>query len=71
MSALPADVARCPGFGSDEDGWREGCETCQRRTSPPADPARRWTMFPPPAITFWCQYEIPPDTSPKTGGSEG
>lgn len=33
---LPADVARCPGVG-DEEGWREGCCDCLRRTAPPID----------------------------------
>jgi hypothetical protein len=71
MITLPADVHRCPGSGSDEEGWREGCEACLRRTSPPADPERVWMMQPPAIIAFWCEYEIPPDASPKTGGPEG
>jgi hypothetical protein len=29
---LPADIARCPGVGSDSEGWREGCESCARRS---------------------------------------
>lgn len=33
---LPADVARCPGYQADGE-WREGCEDCMRRTSPPPD----------------------------------
>ena len=44
--SLPSDVARCPGVGDDTDGWREGCEGCQRRTSPASDQA--WWMTPPP-----------------------
>lgn len=59
---LPADVARCHGSGSDAEGWREGCETCQRRTSPPVNPDRVWTMRPPAVIAFFCEYEIPPDS---------
>ena len=57
---LPADVARCPGVGSDADGWREGCETCERRTLPPADPERVWWMTPPEVIAFWCESLIEP-----------
>jgi hypothetical protein len=33
MRSLQNDVARCPGFGA-EGEWREGCETCLRRTAP-------------------------------------
>ena len=48
--SLPSDVARCPGVGDDTDGWREGCEGCQRRTSPASDQA--WWMTPPPIASF-------------------
>ena len=27
---LKNDIARCAGVGSDEEGWREGCEDCGR-----------------------------------------
>lgn len=57
---LLADVARCPGDGSDAEGWREGCETCLRRTSLPASPDRVWLMDPPPVIAFECEYLIEP-----------
>ena len=33
---------RCHGSGSDEEGWREGCEDCLRRTSP----RRSWKSVP-------------------------
>ncbi len=56
--SLPNDVARCPGVGDDVEGWREGCEHCQRRTSPASDQA--WWMTPPPIIAFWCEAEIEP-----------
>ena len=46
---LPADVARCPGFEADGE-WREGCEDCMRRTSPPVDLQRVWMMAPPPIV---------------------
>lgn len=58
---LPNDIARCPGVGSEEDGemhWREGCDTCQRRTSP-AEPTTPW-MEPPSIIVFWCVGLIEP-----------
>ena len=55
MSWLPQDVARCPGVGDDSEGWRDGCETCLRRTS-----LGRVHMEPPPIIAFWCEYLIEP-----------
>jgi hypothetical protein len=58
---LPNDVARCLGVGSEKDGemyWREGCDTCQRRTSP-AGPTTPW-MEPPLIIAFWCVGLIEP-----------
>ena len=51
---LPYDVARCPGVGSDADGWREGCDRCLRRISS----GGRVHMAPPPIIVFWCEYLI-------------
>ena len=57
---LPNDIARCNGVGSDAKGWREGCETCLRRTAP------REGLFsviePPSIIAFWCEYLIEPDS---------
>jgi len=64
MKSLPNDVARCDGSGYQEsDGWdwREGCETCLRRTAPRGD---RVQMIAPPAIiAFECEYLIEPRTS--------
>lgn len=56
---LPNDVARCPGVGSDADGWREGCADCMRRTSPARGD---WVanMAPPPIIALFCEYRIEP-----------
>ena len=52
------DVARCNGVGSDAEGWREGCETCLRRT---ANRAQRVTMMQrPPVIAFECEFLIEP-----------
>jgi hypothetical protein len=59
MTVLPTDVARCHGSGEPGD-WREGCEDCQRRTSPPADPDRVWRMTPPAVIVFECEARIAP-----------
>ena len=59
MTTLPADVARCPGDGSFEDGeqhWREGCDDCLRRTAPGGG---QW-MKPPPIIVFECEHRIGP-----------
>ena len=55
---LPYDVARCLGVGSEEEGWREGCETCLRRTSPGGEhtPHRE----PPQIIVFSCPWVIEP-----------
>jgi hypothetical protein len=63
MNTPPFDVARCRGVGFQEaDGWdwREGCETCLRRTSP-AGEHTPW-MEPPPIIAFECEFLIEPTT---------
>ena len=52
---LPNDIARCAGVGSDEEGWREGCEDCLRRLDK-GDAVVH--MTPPPIIAFWCEYHI-------------
>jgi hypothetical protein len=59
MNTLPNDIARCGGVGSDEDGWREGCETCMRRT---AQRKREvpW-IAPPEIVAFECEYLIEPE----------
>jgi hypothetical protein len=56
------DIARCDGVGSVEDGvqyWREGCETCLRRTAP--RPERVLMMQPPIIVAFECEYLIEPN----------
>jgi hypothetical protein len=67
MNKLPNDVARCNGVGFDEDGewgWREGCETCLRRT---AARAKYYSLIAPPAIlAFECEYLIEPVTPPSS-----
>ena len=61
MSALPHDLDRCPGDGSDDEGWREGCEDCLRRTAPwDGLPGGGVHMKPPPIIVFECEYRIEP-----------
>ena len=60
-NTLASDIARCDGSGSVEDGihyWREGCETCLRRTAP--RPEIAVMIQPPPLIAFECEYLIPP-----------
>ena len=59
--SLPNDVARCNGsFSIDEDGvdWREGCETCLRRTAPRGD--MNSFIAPPLIIAFECEHLIEP-----------
>lgn len=60
MSFLSYDIARCHGVGSDEEGWREGCEDCLRRTSPGRE---EWQshIAPPPIIVFECEFRIAPE----------
>jgi len=53
---LPYDMARCNGYGNDEEGWREGCEDCLRRADQGGEP--QWFIQPPPIITFQCEYLI-------------
>ena len=61
MTTLPNDFARCAGDGSDEEGWREGCEDCLRRTAPWAGlPGGGEHIKPPPIIVFECEYRIEP-----------
>jgi hypothetical protein len=58
---LPNDIARCNGISYNEDDgqhWREGCETCMRRTAP--RPKRVLFIGPPPIIAFECEYLIEP-----------
>lgn len=73
MITLPANVARCPGYGSFEDGeqhWREGCDDCLRRTAPWAGlPGGGSTMTPPPIIAFECEHRIGPGDLPSTSPS--
>lgn len=56
MTTLPHDFARCLGDGSDDEGWREGCEDCLRRTAPGGEQR----IEPPPIIVFECEYRIEP-----------
>jgi hypothetical protein len=51
---LANDIARCAGIGNDEDGWRDGCETCQRRTSQGGEYTPH--IDPPPIIVFECEF---------------
>lgn len=59
MTTLPNDIARCGGVGSDKEGWREGCETCLRRTA--ARPEIVVMIEPPLIIAFECEYLIEPE----------
>jgi len=57
---LPTDVARCAGYLIDGT-WRDGCETCLRRTAPVLDQHCQAWMSPPAVIAFFCEYEIQPE----------
>ena len=54
---LPDDVARCAGSGSDEEGWREGCDVCLRRLSS-SDGEWVFHMLAPPIIVVECEFLI-------------
>jgi hypothetical protein len=59
MTTLPADIARCPGEGFEEDDgwhWREGCDDCLRRTAP----GGRVSIAPPVIVVFECEHRIAP-----------
>ena len=53
---LPNHEPRCPGVGSDAEGWREGCELCLRRLAGGGDYVP-W-MTPPPIVAFECEFLI-------------
>jgi len=58
---LPNDYARCNGAwieDGENSGWREGCETCLRRT---AKKPEYYSLIDPPKIfAFECEYLIEP-----------
>lgn len=54
---LANDIARCDGVQIDGE-WREGCETCLRRTAP--RPERFSVIAPPEIIAFECEHLIEP-----------
>lgn len=54
----PKRHSTCNGLGSDDEGWREGCETCLRRTAPRPDHV--WMIKPPAIIAFECEFLIEP-----------
>ncbi len=61
---LPSDVARCDGVGFDDDGrwdWREGCETCLRRTASRGEMLQTSFIHPPAIIAFQCEFLIEPN----------
>ena len=64
MNTLPNDIARCNGDWHDDgedSAWREGCETCLRRTAPWPSGAKIMLMTPPPIIAFECEFLIEPE----------
>jgi hypothetical protein len=61
VNTLNSDVARCDGEwveDGEDSGWREGCETCLRRTAPRPEIVVMITA--PPIIAFECEYLIEP-----------
>ena len=67
-TTLPNDVARCAGVGDDEDGWREGCDDCARRTAESTSDVSSW-MMPPAIIAFSCEFRIAPNAKLTGGGA--
>ena len=67
---LPNDIARCSGVGSDEEGWREGCEDCQRRTAESTS-AVVAHMLPPAFIVFFCESRIAPSNALSSAAAVG
>lgn len=64
-TTLSNDVARCAGVvGDDDEGWREGCDDCMRRTTPSTGDVLAW-MMPPAIIAFWCEFRIGPNDQGK------
>lgn len=57
--SLSYDTARCHGVNVDGE-WREGCETCMRRTSPGRAECQAY-IAPPSFIVFECEYRIEPN----------
>lgn len=57
---LPDDFARCIGVGYVRHDalidWRDGCERCLRRLSPPGE--RSTWIEPPEVIAFECEYLV-------------
>ena len=71
MPELANDIARCDGVGFQEDDgwdWREGCETCLRRTAP--RPEQVWMLEPPAIIAFECEFLIEPNDEVCCQGRE-
>jgi hypothetical protein len=56
---LPPDVARCAGVGDEDEGWREGCDDCLRRTAELPKGFASW-IEPPAIIAFECEFRIEP-----------
>lgn len=55
---LHYDYARCNGYQT-QDGWRDGCEDCLRRTSPGREHYQPY-ILPPTIIVFECESRIAP-----------
>ena len=70
FGSLANDITRCDGAGSVEDSvqyWRDGCETCMRRTAP--RPEIVSMMSPPAIIAFECEYLIEPNNQAQERNS--
>lgn len=66
MTSLPATVARCDGVLIDGD-WREGCETCLRRTSGAPVPEMVPRIVPEPILAFECFALLDPMDAMRAG----
>ena len=66
MLTLPATVARCDGVLIDGD-WRDGCETCLRRTVPAPVPETTPRIVPEQILAFECFALLDPLDAMRAG----
>jgi hypothetical protein len=67
---LPATVARCDGVMIDWE-WREGCETCLRRTVSAPEPETTPRIVPEDVLVFECFALLNPLDAMRAGVDVG